>query len=162
MDASAVGLGRPATQSDIELIYHILPVSLGPYVEQTWGVWDEGVQRKRFEEITRVEDHAIVELDGETAGCVCLKKTETEMRLARLFIMPQFQNRGFGTQIMQEILMRADQKRLPIRLRVLRVNPARRFYDRIGFHIAAEDATHYTMVRLPDTPLQPTAEKRGG
>ena len=84
------------------------------------------------------------------------------MRLARLFIRPQFQNRDFGTQIMQEILMRADQKRLPIRLRVLRVNPARRFYHRIGFRLAAEDATHYTMVRLSNTPPQPTAEKRGG
>ena len=143
---------RQATHADFELIYQILRVSLGPYVEQTWGSWDEDAQRKRFEQVTHVEDHQILELNGETAGCLCLKESPDELRLARLFILPQFQNRGFGTKIMTGILELAERKKLPIRLRVLRVNPARSLYERLGFRIIEEDTAHFTMLREPLHP----------
>jgi GNAT superfamily N-acetyltransferase len=143
---------RQATDADYELIYKILRASLGPYVEQTFGSWDEETQRRRFEEVTRVEDQQILELRGETAGCLCLKESAEELRLARLFILPQFQNRGSGTRIMEEIVELSDRKKLPVRLRVLRVNPARRLYDRSGFQVIEEDATHFTMLRKPRIP----------
>src|SRR5208282_2514944 len=102
---------------DLELIYCILRAALGPYVEQTWGKWDDAAQRKRFDEVTRPEDHSIIELDGLPIGCLCLKKSDVELRLVRLFILPEFQNRGLGTRILQEVLGLADENHLPVRLR---------------------------------------------
>jgi len=139
---------RQATAADFELIYQILRASLGPYVEQTFGSWDEEIQRKRFEQVTRVEDHQILGLQGKTAGCLCLKEAPDELRLARLFILPEFQRRGLGTAIMKGILELADQRKLPVRLRVMRVNPARRLYERLGFQVIGEDETHFTMLRV--------------
>lgn len=141
---------RPATDQDMELIFAILRATLGKYVEQTWGVWDETVQRQRFDQVTRVEDHFILQLAGQDVGCLCYRESETEVRLARIFILPQYQNRGFGTQIMRDLMVRADRKGLPIRLSVLRVNPARLLYERLGFSVVAESETHYTMLRPPD------------
>ena len=137
---------RPATDADLDLLYSILRAALGPYVEQTWGMWDDAAQRKRFDQVTRAADHDIIELDGLPIGCLCLK-TDTEVHLIRLFILPEFQNHGFGTRILREVTALADEQRLPIRLRVLRVNPARRLYERHGFAVVEENETHYTMVR---------------
>jgi GNAT superfamily N-acetyltransferase len=138
---------RPATNADLELIYSILRASLGPYVEQTWGKWDDETQRKRFDEVTRAADHSIVELDSEPIGCLCVKQSETEVRLIRLFILPEFQRRGLGTRILEEVLASADKSGLPVSLRVLRVNPARRLYERHGFVVAEQNETHYMMIR---------------
>jgi GNAT superfamily N-acetyltransferase len=138
---------RPATDADLELIYSMLRASLGPYVEQTWGKWEDEAQRKRFDEVTRAADHSILELDGEPIGCLCVKQSDTEVRLIRLFILPEFQRRGLGTRILEEVLASANELGLPVSLRVLRVNPARRLYERHGFVVAAENETHYTMMR---------------
>jgi GNAT superfamily N-acetyltransferase len=133
----------------MELIYSILRAALGPYVEQTWGKWDEAAQRQRFDGATRAEDHSIIELEGLPVGCLCLKKSDVELCLVRLFVLPEFQNRGLGTRILREVLEVADQHRLPVRLRVLRVNPARRLYERHGFAVVGESETHYSMTRPP-------------
>jgi len=138
---------RPASKQDLEMIYRILRASLGPYIEQTWGKLDDLAQRKRFDEVTRVEDHSIVELQRRPIGCLCFGQSDVEFRLIRLLIRPEFQRLGLGTQILKEVLALADDRRLPVRLRVLRVNPARRLYERHGFLVVSEDETHYTMIR---------------
>ena len=137
---------RQATDTDLDLLYEIFCISLRQYVEQTWGTWDERAQRQRFQEVTRPEDHKILQLDGYVIGCVSLKVFETELRLLRLFILPAYQNRGLGSEILEEILAFAHQCELPVRLRVLCVNPARRLYERHGFVVTEKSETHYTMV----------------
>ena len=128
-------------------MYAIVRASIGPYVRETWGTWDEADQRRRFDAVTRPEEHDILEVDGVPIGCICVKWSDTEVDLVRLFILPQFQNRGHGTAILREILAAADARGLPVCLRVLRVNPARRLYERHGFAVCGESDTHYSMAR---------------
>jgi GNAT superfamily N-acetyltransferase len=122
------------------------------YVVQTWGAWDEAWQRARFDQVTRPEHHTIIECDGASAGCVCLRREPDELRLIRLFVLPAFQNRGISSGILRELTREADERGLPIHLRVLRVNPAKRLYERHGFvrvDAGTADDPHYTMVRSP-------------
>jgi hypothetical protein len=44
-------------------------------------------------------------------------------------------------------LHESDQTQLPVKLRVLKVNPARRLYERLGFIHKGETPTHYLMER---------------
>jgi len=103
--------------------------------------------RVRFDSATRTADHAIVELDGQPIGFTCVTSTAVEVYLVRLMILPQFQKRGFGGQIIRETLARADARHLPVRLRVMKVNPAKRLYERHGFVVGEETDTHFVMVR---------------
>ena len=143
---------RPATAEDLDLLYDILRACMHDYVVQTWGAWDGAFQRSRFDAVTRPEHHVILECDGKPVGCVCLLRQPEELRLVRLFVLPAFQNRGIGSGILAELTGEADALGLPIRLRVLPVNPAQRLYERHGFTRVeggnAEDP-HYTMVRPP-------------
>lgn len=124
------------------------------YVVQTWGAWDEVYQRSRFDERTRREHHEILEDDGKPVGCVCVLRRPDEFQLVRLYVLPEFQNRGIGSGVLAALSREADERGLPIRLRVLPVNPAQRLYERHGFtrvNTGASDDPHYTMTRSPRT-----------
>lgn len=138
---------RPAREADLEFLFDLLRVALGPYIAQTWGEFNESEQRKLFDERTRVPDHQIVMLDAQSAGCISTREEETELRILRVFLLPEFQGKGLGTQIVVDLLASADSRGVPVRLRVLKVNPARRLWERLGFRVTAETETHYEMLR---------------
>ena len=146
MDKTNQIIKRPAVDGDLDLIYHIVKQALGPYVVQTWGKWDEDQQRRRFDEVTRAQDHEILLVDGKCVGCLCAKFTDQQCDLARLMILPEFQNQGIGGLVLREILQEAKDRGVPVKLRVLKVNAAaRRFYERYGFLTTAESEWHFSM-----------------
>ena len=140
---------RPATEADRDTIFAILRESLRAYVEQVYGPWNDIEQRARFDEVTQVAHHSMLELDGRSIGFTCITRPAGEIYLNRIMILPEFQNRGFGTQILREVIERGDCDAVPVRLRVMKVNPAKRLYEREGFVVTGESDTHYMMERSP-------------
>jgi ribosomal protein S18 acetylase RimI-like enzyme len=149
MDQNSRITRRAASDADLDLLYRIVREALGPYVVQTWGKWDDAEQRRRFDEVTRAEDHAILEVDGGAVGCLCVRFTEDACHLNRLMILPECQNRGIGGRVLAEILQDAKQRGVAVKLRVLKVNPARLFYERYGFVVNGQTDWHYSMVCEP-------------
>ena len=137
---------RPAQESDIEFLFQLTKVALGPYIVKTWGEFDDLYQRTRFDEVTSVEDHKIIEISGESIGCICALERQHELHIVRLYLLPEYHGRGIGTRVMEELLSNAKQRGVPARLRVLKVNPARNLYERLGFYIIDETETHYEML----------------
>jgi GNAT superfamily N-acetyltransferase len=136
---------RPATSGDREFLYTVVRESMGEYIEQTFGAWDEKAQLARFDTSTPPEAHEIVLLDGEPIGCLKVRHTPVAVHLDRVFLLPPFQRRGIGTRLIQEQIGVAAAKDLPLRLQLLRVNPARRLYERLGFRLTGQTGTHYLM-----------------
>jgi GNAT superfamily N-acetyltransferase len=142
---------RPALEGDRELLFALMKDALGPYVVATFGPWDEATQRERFfEALTRtLALHEIIELGGSPIGFLNVVRSAEQLKLNRICLLPSHQGRGLGTQLMHALMREADAARLPIRLRVLRVNPARRLYARLGFVVSGEIETHFLMERAP-------------
>ena len=65
-------------------------------------------------------------------------------------ILPRFRNQGIGAQVVQEVIAAAAAKGQPVALQVLRGNPARRLYERLGFVVTEETAEHFRMARPLD------------
>ncbi len=63
--------------------------------------------------------------------------------LANIEILPDYQGRGLGAAIIHGIIAEADAHHLPVRLQVLKINPARRLYERLGFVITGETETPF-------------------
>jgi ribosomal protein S18 acetylase RimI-like enzyme len=118
------------------------------YVDQTWG-WDDAWQRRRFDENFDPLPLQIIEKDGESIGYVSVRRPSDEIFLAAIEIAPQHQKQGIGSQLVRELLDEADRSRLAVRLLVLKVNPVRRLYERLGFQCRDETPTHYVMKREP-------------
>ena len=144
---------RPATAGDYDFIYKVKTITLKEYVAQTWG-WNEADQQSRFSASFDPAQWQIVQLDGRNIGVLCLEREEGGLFLANIEILPPFQNRGIGTRIIEDILASARRDCLPVRLQVLKVNPARRLYERLGFVVTSETDTHYLMGCAPELRTQ--------
>jgi GNAT superfamily N-acetyltransferase/phosphoglycolate phosphatase-like HAD superfamily hydrolase len=140
---------RQATDADLELLFDILARSLGPHIAEAHGTFDVAEARARFDEVTRPEHHVIVEIDGAPIGCVCAIDRPDELRIARVFLYPEFHGRGIGTQLVRDLIARASERGVRARLRVFKANPARRLYEREGFVVSGETEHHVVMIWSP-------------
>jgi GNAT superfamily N-acetyltransferase len=137
---------RPATDRDYELIWRIQRTAIGPYVDLTFGAPEEE-QRAFFDEYFDHRDFEIVQVGGRDAGFLSFEEREAHVYLAHVALLAEFQNRGIGSEIVQHVIDEAEEAGLPVRLRVIRSNPARRFYERLGFSCYETTETHFLMER---------------
>ena len=60
-------------------------------------------------------------------------------------VVPAWQGRGVGRQVIAQILSEAHGNSVPVWLSVLKVNPARMLYERLGFTVVATKENSYAM-----------------
>ena len=75
---------------------------------------------------------------------------DDQVVLNALELLPEYQRRGLGTAITQQVIENAAREGKPVWLQVLKVNPARQLYERLGFDTTGESPTHYHMQRRPE------------
>jgi ribosomal protein S18 acetylase RimI-like enzyme len=143
---------RAATMGDKDFLWRLHRETMRQYVDQTWG-WDDDWQRQRFDENFNPDLLQIIECGQKPAGYIAVEWRDDGLLLGAIEIAPEFQNRGIGTQLILELFRECDRRRRPMRLSVLKVNPARRLYERLGFLCVEETATHYIMRRLPGAAM---------
>lgn len=146
-DGMRIGL-RPCALEDREYLWWLHRETMRDYVGKTWG-WDEAFQRGKFDENFDPLALLIIEHDSEPIGYISVRRPGDEIFLAPIEIASAQQNQGIASQLIKELLDEADRSQLPVKLQVLKVNPSRRLYERLGFHCAGETATHYLMRREP-------------
>lgn len=122
-------------------------------VEATWGPWDEAAQDGFVDAWLATASPRIVLVDGKPAGYLEVEEHETRVTVVNVVLVPAVQRRGIGTRILQDIIESATAKRLPVYLQVMRGNPARALYERLGFRRIGETDGHIQMLRpLPPVP----------
>ena len=135
---------RPATTDDYGFLRRLHRATMREYVAQTWG-WDEEAQAAMFRERFDPSREQIIVVDREDVGVLRAERRERELFLAELEIAPEYQRRGIGAAIVEELKAEARRAGLPLTLQVLKVNPARRLYERAGLRVVGETGTHYLM-----------------
>ena len=142
---------RQATEGDYEFLKRLHHAAMRDVVQRMFG-WDEVVQDRMFDEGFKPGLSQIVSVDGQDAAQLVVERGSDHVCLTTIFILPKFQRRGLGTAIINDVLAEAARAHLPVVLRVLKLNPARGLYERLGFAVASEDETHFTM--RADAPVQ--------
>ena len=135
---------RRAQSSDSEFAYEAL-LTMRSYVESTWGDWLEVNGRSRTAADAQAGRSQIVQLGSVPVALLCVDEFETHLQLDQLYVIPRYQRRGIGAYVLGLVLADARKSRLPVRLRVLRVNPARHFYHRHGFRVVSETPERFFM-----------------
>ena len=131
---------RPCTTADTEFVFDVTRTTMRHHVIATWGTWDDAEQKVRAAQSLDLATHRVIVADGRDAGIVAVSMHADHLRLDKLFVLPPFQRQGIGTAIVQALQRQARVQRLPLRLRVLRVNPAALWYERLGFRRVGETA----------------------
>jgi len=141
---------RPATESDYEYLWWLHGATMRTYVEAIWG-WDEAVQRRLFDDRFDPARLEIIESAGQTVGYISVERQREFIFLLAIKIAPEAQSRGIGTRLIRDLQDEAERQCVPLRLRVLQGNPARRLYERLGLAATEETETHIMMNWLPQT-----------
>jgi len=139
---------RKAEIEEMDWAYQLFKINLQQYIADTWG-WNEIFQRHGFQANLPASSFMIASLGEEDIGGYCLLHKQNHLHLEMILLAPQHQGKGYGKQMMTQILDQARDQSLPVLLNVLKNNPAHGFYRRLGFEVIAEDSFRYRMRFVP-------------
>ncbi|MFF0425894.1 GNAT family N-acetyltransferase [Streptomyces sp. NPDC004520] len=144
---------RPGRAQDVEAIAELRAEVMREDLVRL-GRYDEHRVRQRLRDGFSPAHTSVIEVDGALAGCVTVRPYEDGegLYLEHFYLDPDTQGRGLGTAVLRELLARADEASLPVRLVVLQGSAARRLYEREGFAWESEDPVDVLMVRNPRPP----------
>jgi GNAT superfamily N-acetyltransferase len=136
---------RRARPEDRDFAYRVREASFRDYVEKVGG-WDEAEQRRQHERRFAAQDFRIVSVAGADVGVVAMVATSDCLKVNQLLVLPEHQGQAIGRHCMLALMDEARGLGVPVRLRVMKVNPrARVFYERLGFRSTGETGTHDLM-----------------
>jgi ribosomal protein S18 acetylase RimI-like enzyme len=137
---------RPARAEDYGFALALYVETIKPYTI-AFMPWVDAVETARFAKLWAPADTRIITVDGADVGWVEASDTGAELVLKQFYIAPAQQQRGVGTQVMDLLLKEWRSIGRPIVLNVLKNNPARRLYQRLGFATVGETDMKYLMRR---------------
>jgi GNAT superfamily N-acetyltransferase len=135
---------RPATERDRDFVFETYKSTLREHVERAWG-WDEKVQREGFWTHHPFAEFRIISVGGADAGGLHVEVGESWNFVRMIFLLPAFQGKGFGSLLLREEAARARKGGKFLDLKVIKGNPARNLYSRLGFAVVEEDNATYHM-----------------
>jgi ribosomal protein S18 acetylase RimI-like enzyme len=106
-------------------------------------------QRAQYDDGFPQAGSRIILLDDRPVGRMLVDESEREFVLVDIALLPEYRKFGIGTRLLNDLLRRAVEARKPIRLHVLKSNPARRLYERLGFSPVNEESMYLEMTFEP-------------
>jgi len=96
--------------------------------------WQFDLQRREYETRFPDADYRVIVLDQQPAGRIWVGADNEQIRLLDIALLPEFQNRGVGTALVERLKRQADNDGKALRHMVFVLNNnAERFYERLGF-----------------------------
>jgi ribosomal protein S18 acetylase RimI-like enzyme len=135
---------RPARAEDYDFALRLYAETIKSYTI-AFMPWVDTVENARFARLWAPADTRIITLDGQDIGWLEASDTGAEIFLKQFYLSPALQRQGIGTDVMQRLI--AEWQGQPIVLTVLKNNPARRLYERLGFAVIGETDMKFMMRR---------------
>jgi ribosomal protein S18 acetylase RimI-like enzyme len=90
-------------------------------------------------------EHQIILADGIPIGRLLVNRSNQDIRLVDISLLPEYRNRAIGTSVISQLQAEAQASGRPLTLHVARTNPAIRLYQRLGFAQTGETGSHLQM-----------------
>jgi len=130
---SASALLRPSTRADNDFFYDVVEQTMRGFIVGTWGAWDDARVRAESVEFATSAGGQVIHVAGSRAGVLLLREEPDHIYVRLLCLLSATQRRGIGSFVMRNVAERACAKGQALRLRVMSCNPAKMFYQRLGF-----------------------------
>ena len=113
--------------------------------------WQFDLQRKEYDSRFPDAAYQVVMIDQQPAGRIWVGTDNEQIRLLDIGLLPEFQNRGVGTALLQRLIAHAASERKALRHMVFVLNNnAERFYERLGFKQIEEFGAYKHMEWKPE------------
>ena len=134
---------RPVTENDDQFLLSVYESTRQEELAQVqWAEgqkeqflrWQFDLQRAEYTSRFPDADYCIIVVDQQPAGRIWVGSDNEQIRLLDIALLPEFQNRGVGTALLQRLMDRAMKAGKVLRHMVFVLNnDAERFYLRLGF-----------------------------
>jgi predicted acetyltransferase/GNAT superfamily N-acetyltransferase len=148
VEAALVAL-RPARRDDFAFCRRVCHGTMRWIIEQLFG-WDDTKQAEKFASQWRLDETRIITYAGDDVGWLQTKPGEDAVFLGSIYLDTPFHGRGIGTLVIQAVIDEARRYGKSVTLDVVKINPARRLYERLGFRTTSEDEYKFYMRREAD------------
>ena len=134
---------RPAADEDIPFLLELRRQTMTGHQLASGA---EASERERHDRVLyRFECAQVILSDHVPVGILKLSKDALDWQLVQIQLTPALQSRGIGTTLIEGVIADARAAGASLRLNVLRANPARRLYERLGFRVEKEGPHEHEM-----------------
>jgi ribosomal protein S18 acetylase RimI-like enzyme len=149
---------RTAGSADEELLYAVYASTRTEELAQV--DWDEAQKEGFLRMQFKAQSHhysshypgaefQIILLGEEPAGRLYVHRRPDEIRVMDIALLPAFRGRGAGTALMRQLLEEGRRTSRTVSIHVELFNPARHWYERLGFKAVASNGVYQLMEWRP-------------
>ena len=134
---------RPVTDADQEFLVGVYASTRADELAQVdWDEsqkdafirWQYAMQKQEYDARYPDARYEVIVVDDQPAGRIWVGADDTQIRLLDIALLSEFQNRGVGAYLVQQLIDEAKRAQKPLRHMVFMLNDnAFRFYERLGF-----------------------------
>lgn len=136
---------RPATEADFSFLLELRRQTMTAHQVHAGLAPSDDERRERV--LARYECAEILSYEGRPVGLWKVVRDGREWDLIQIQLKPELQGFGVGKALIEGLIDEARAAGASINLKVLRGNPARRLYERLGFEVVQE-AEHFVAMRV--------------
>jgi len=133
---------RDSTSEDFEFVFNLNKTNMHKYVEAT-RAWDDETEHKDMKGKFTPGIDKIIQAEGKDIGVFRVIEENRGLTIDHIELLPQFQNKGIGSRLIKDLITQNLDK--DIALKVLKENPAKELYKKLGFSVVGEDKRKYCM-----------------
>lgn len=139
---------RPAVPADFSYCERLYFAEMD-YINRALNL-DMDVQVASFRRQWDVTQVRVITLDGADIGWLQTMTHEGACFLGQNVYRRAPPKARYGTEVMRHLIDEATRAGQPVTLAVVKINPAKRLCDRLGFRVVHDDERKFYMRREPD------------
>lgn len=144
---------RPANLDDEDFLFELFAttrpelslLNLEESQKQALIKMQFNAQRQQYDACYPEAESGIILSGGQAIGRLLVDRSEREIVLIDIALMPEHRNLGIGTGLIRKLLGEAAGAGKAVRLHVLKSNPALRLYERLGFYRVEDQSMYFEM-----------------
>ncbi|ETW95057.1 MAG: hypothetical protein ETSY1_32160 [Candidatus Entotheonella factor] len=152
---------RPISDDDMPFLYEVF-VSTRVDELAPLGWTDEQIdaflrpqfhaQHTHYHAYFKGATYDLIVLDEQAIGRLYLYRTDTELRILDIALLPSHRQQGIGGVLLQDLLDEARAGQKTVGIYVEKFNPALRLYQRLGFREMEDTGVYYRMEWSAEAP----------
>ena len=138
---------RRATDADVDWLVALRIATMRGYIEASGTRLSDSEQRARvLQDFDCIRIVRVMSPTGpEDVGMMKVVRGASVWTLVQIQIVPARQGQQIGGRLVEGLQRDATDRGVPVELSVLKVNPARRLYARLGFEVVKEKRRSWEM-----------------
>ncbi len=141
---------RKATIDDFDFIFDLKKKNFKKYIEEYFE-WNEEERKEMYYNTLKnyLGGYNIIVINNKDVGIFAVDESyKGESYISEISLNKEYQNKGIGTDILNNLLIKNKQKGLKTKLKVFKNSPAKKLYERLGFSVYGENESHYQMEKM--------------